>query len=156
MIEKVLRKEELYQGSMLDKAPDLSFIIGGQRYDSSVRFGLGPKEIFGPPEFEDSGTHRREGILIVSGKGVRKGFVIGGASLVDIAPTVQYLLDLPVSTDTDGRVLENLFEEHWLKAHPVRFGEGQAEGMSSGEGNVLSPEESEIVKKKLRSLGYLD
>lgn len=156
MIEKVLRKEELYRGPMVDKAPDLSFIIGEHRYDSSVRFGLGPKEIFGPPEFEDSGTHRGEGILIASGKGVRKGVRIDGATLVDIAPTALYSLGLPIPMDMDGKVLKNLFEEDWVKAHPVRFGERQVESISSEAGKGPSSEESEIVKKKLRSLGYLD
>jgi predicted AlkP superfamily phosphohydrolase/phosphomutase len=156
MIEKVFRKEELYQGPMLEKAPDLSFSIDSLRYDSSVNFGFGLKGIFGPPEFEDSGTHRREGILIASGKGIRKGSHIDGATLVDIAPTALYSLDLPIPMDMDGRVLKNLFEEDWVKAHPVRFGERQAESISSDAGKGLSPEESEIVKKKLRSLGYLD
>ncbi|MGB9630248.1 MAG: alkaline phosphatase family protein, partial [Thermodesulfobacteriota bacterium] len=82
MVKEVFRKEELYQGPMMERAPDLTFSIDEYRYDSSVNFGFGLKSIFCPPEFEDSGTHRREGILIASGKGIRRGFLVNGATLV--------------------------------------------------------------------------
>lgn len=155
MIEEVLRKEELYQGPMLEKAPDLTFTIGSLRYDSSVRFGFGLKEIFGPPEFEDSGTHRRQGIVIASGKAIKTGYRIEGATLVDIAPTALYLLDLPIPANMDGRMLGGMFEEDWLEAHPIKLSERASE-MPVPEEEKMSSEEMEMVKKRLRSLGYLD
>ena len=155
MIEEVLRKEELYQGPMLEKAPDLTFAIGSLRYDSSVRFGFGLKEIFGPPEFEDSGTHRRQGIVIASGKAIKTGYRIEGATLVDIAPTALYLLDLPIPANMDGRMLGGMFEEDWLEAHPIKLSERASE-MPVSEAEKMSSEEMEMVKKRLRSLGYLD
>jgi predicted AlkP superfamily phosphohydrolase/phosphomutase len=155
MIEEVLRKEELYQGPMLEKAPDLTFTIGDLRYDSSVKFGLGTKEIFGPPEFEDSGTHRRQGIVIASGRAIRTGYRIDEATLVDIAPTALYLLNLPIPASMDGRVLSGMFEEDWLEAHPIKLSERASE-MPVSEAEKMSSEEMEMVKKRLRSLGYLD
>jgi len=156
MIREVFLKEALYSGPMLEKAPDLSFAIGNYRYDSSIQFGLGVKGIFGSPEFEDSGTHRREGMLIASGKGIKSNFNIEGATLVDIAPTALYLLDLPIPTDMDGNVLEALFREDWMKSHPIRHQEKESKKISSEAKEELSPEEMEMVKKKLRTLGYLD
>lgn len=156
MIKQVYRKEELYNGPMLEKAPDLTFAIGDLKYDSSVKFGLATKEIFGPPEFEDSGTHRREGILIASGKGIRKGFMIEKATLFDIAPTALYILNLPVPLDMCGRVLENIFEEEWFKRYPIQFQEKRVENLSAKTKKDFSPEESDMVKRKLRSLGYMD
>ena len=156
MVREVLRKEELYRGPMLKKAPDLSFVIKDLRYDSSVQFGLGVKGIFGMPAFEDSGTHRREGILIVSGKGIKRGFDIKGATLVDIAPTALHLLDLPIPIDMDGKVSSTMFEEDWMKSHPISHKERESNNLSSETKPELSREETEMVKKRLRSLGYLD
>jgi predicted AlkP superfamily phosphohydrolase/phosphomutase len=156
MVREVLRKEELYQGSMLKKAPDLSFVIGDFRYDSSVQFGFGVKGIFGVPMFEDSGTHRREGILIAYGKGIKSNFNIAGATLVDIAPTALYLLNLPIPIDTDGNVLTTMFKEDWIKSHPIRHKGEESKKSSSQTKEELSPEEMEMVKKRLRGLGYLD
>jgi predicted AlkP superfamily phosphohydrolase/phosphomutase len=156
IIQEVLRKEELYHGPMLEKAPDLSFAIGAYRYDSSVQFGLGIKGIFGMPEFEDSGTHRREGILIASGRGIKSNSNIEGATLVDIAPTVLYLLNLSIPMDMDGNVLEALFREDWIKSHPIHYKEKKSKNLSLETKGELSPEEMEMVKKRLRNLGYLD
>jgi predicted AlkP superfamily phosphohydrolase/phosphomutase len=156
MVREVLRKEKLYQGPMLKKAPDLSFVIGDFRYDSSVQFGLGIDGIFGIPVFEDSGTHRREGILIASGKGIKTNFNIKGATLVDIAPTALYLLNLPIPNDMDGNVLTTMFREDWIKGHPIRHKEKESKDSSPETKTELSLEEMEMVKKRLRSLGYLD
>jgi predicted AlkP superfamily phosphohydrolase/phosphomutase len=156
MIKEVYRKEELYHGPMLEKAPDLTFSIGDFRYDSSVKFGLGTREIFDTPEFEDSGTHRREGILIAVGKNIKNSYFIDGTTLVDIAPTVLYLLNLPIPTDMDGKVLENLFKEDWIKTHPIQYMEKKSESTLLETEKELSPDEMEIIKKRLRGLGYLD
>jgi predicted AlkP superfamily phosphohydrolase/phosphomutase len=156
VVREVLRKEELYRGPMLKKAPDLSFVIGNFRYDSSVQFGIGVNGIFGVPLFEDSGTHRREGILIASGKGIKTNFNIKGATLVDIAPTALYLLNLPIPIDMDGNVLTTMFREDWMKRHPIRHKEKESKDSSPETKTELSTEEMEMVKKRLRSLGYLD
>jgi hypothetical protein len=108
------------------------------------------------PEFEDSGTHRREGILIASGRGIKSHYNIEGATLVDIAPTALYLLNLPIPTDMDGSVLEALFREDWMKSHPIRHKDKEPKNISLETKEELSPEEMEMVKKKLRTLGYLD
>ena len=156
MIREVLRKEELYHGPMLKKAPDLSFVIRDFRYDSSVQFGIGVKGIFGMPVFEDSGTHRREGILIASGREIKSGFNLEGATLVDIAPLALYLLNLPIPGGMDGKVLTTMFKEDWIKSHPIRHKEEESKKSSSQTKEELSPEEMEMVKKRLRGLGYLD
>ena len=156
MIREVLRKEELYHGPMLKKAPDLSFVIMDFRYDSSVQFGIGVKGIFGMPVFEDSGTHRREGILIASGRGIKRGFNIEGATLVDIAPTALYLLNLPIPIDMDGNVLTTMFKEEWIKGHPIHRKQKESKDFFPETNTEISPEEMEMVKKRLRGLGYLD
>jgi hypothetical protein len=59
------------------------------------------------------------GIFAVHGPGVRAGSWLGEVSVFDVAPTLAYLLDLPVAEDLPGRVLEEAFTQQWLHLRPV-------------------------------------
>ena len=41
-------------------------------------------------------------------------------TVLDVAPTLAYLLRLPVALDLAGEVMTELFTEEQLRAHPVR------------------------------------
>jgi len=56
----------------------------------------------------------------------------------------------------DGNVLEALFREDWMKRHPIRHIEKESKNLFIEKKEELSPEEAEMVKKKVRALGYLD
>lgn len=62
-----------------------------------------------------------DGLLILSGPGVRSGALIAGPRLVDVAPTLLYALGLPVARDLDGRVLTGAFEASFLARRPLSF-----------------------------------
>ncbi|MDQ3331566.1 MAG: alkaline phosphatase family protein [Planctomycetota bacterium] len=51
------------------------------------------------------GVHDPEGVLIVRGAGVRHGAQIEACTNLDIAPTILYLLGLPIPAHMRGRVL---------------------------------------------------
>jgi len=53
--------------------------------------------------------HRNHGILAICGAGIKKGEILHGASVLDIAPTVLTLFGLAVGEDMDGRVLTQAF-----------------------------------------------
>ena len=53
--------------------------------------------------------HRDFGILAIRGPDIRKGEVLYGASLLDVAPTILTLFGLPVGGDFDGKVLSQAF-----------------------------------------------
>jgi hypothetical protein len=55
------------------------------------------------------------------GDGIRPGVVLRGASVLDIAPTILYLSGLPVARDLEGRVLTEMLEDDFARAHPVTF-----------------------------------
>ncbi len=55
--------------------------------------------------------HRDFGILVMSGKGIRKDELIHGASVLDITPTLLAMYGLPIGRDMDGKVLTAAFEE---------------------------------------------
>lgn len=152
-ITRICRKGDIYSGASLRDAPDILFEIKGLSYDSSVSFGFAKESIFGKPEFSDSGTHRRDGIIIAKGPGIREGLRLDGASILDVMPTVLCSMAQGILEDMDGKVLENIFRDGFLKDHPPRYSvKGPAKAVPKKE---LSLEEQEEVKKRLRSLGYL-
>jgi hypothetical protein len=72
---------------------------------------------------ERSGTHASapEGFIMAVGDGIRPGVVLKGASVLDVAPTILYLSGLPVARDMEGRVLTEMLEDDFARAHPVTF-----------------------------------
>jgi predicted AlkP superfamily phosphohydrolase/phosphomutase len=70
-----------------------------------------------------SGTHDSapDGFLLAVGDGIRRGSTVEGASVLDVAPTVLYLMGLPVARDMEGRVLTEIVEDDFARAHPVTF-----------------------------------
>jgi predicted AlkP superfamily phosphohydrolase/phosphomutase len=79
------------------------------------------QRLLGEPAY--SGTHddAPDGVLIAFGDGVRPGTTLSGLSVVDLAPTVLYLMGLPVARDMEGRVRTDLVDDAFLRAHPVTF-----------------------------------
>jgi hypothetical protein len=72
---------------------------------------------------EASGSHEGapDGFLLAVGDGVRSSATLGSASVLDVAPTILYLMGLPIARDMEGRVLTEIVEEDFARAHPVTF-----------------------------------
>ncbi len=70
-----------------------------------------------------TGTHAAapDGFLLVLGDGVRSGAAIQGASVLDVAPTLLYLMGLPVARDMEGRVLTEIVDDEFARTHPLTF-----------------------------------
>jgi hypothetical protein len=61
------------------------------------------------------------GVLVMSGEGVRPGARASGASVLDVLPTLLYLMGLPVARDMEGRVLTELVEPGFARENPVTY-----------------------------------
>ena len=72
------------------------------------------------------------GLLLFVGEGIRPGALLGGASVLDVAPTLLYLLGLPVPRDMPGRVLTEMLDPVFARDHPVTF-------IPSYEGLAVAP-----------------
>ena len=98
----------------------------------------------------------------MKGDGVRQGEV-AGAAVTDIAPTILYLMGIPIPGDMDGHVLTQAFAEEHLRANPVKLsavtlsadGKGGSSGKDDKKEYKLSDDEEAIIEKNLRSLGYI-
>ncbi len=99
----------------------------------------------------DSGCHRREGIFIAQGTGIRRDITLPEANIVDLAPTLLHLLGEPVPEIMDGRVLTEIF----TTPGEVRYGEGEGSSPGLEDAANFSSEDAEQIEERLRGLGYL-
>jgi predicted AlkP superfamily phosphohydrolase/phosphomutase len=143
------KKEEIYKGEYLKLAPDIIFFINDFR--CSIRAGFPDNEtLFEPktPTTSKSGTHRKEGVLIIHGSGIQKGKI--EARIYDIAPTLLYMFDQPIPNDLDGHVLLKIFTDEFRKEKDLKY--LYASGTKDIPENKLG---EESLEDRLRNLGYL-
>jgi predicted AlkP superfamily phosphohydrolase/phosphomutase len=111
VVESVIRSDQLFkQGSQLNNLPDLlvrwaSSPAANHRAIMSHRYGSIPWPIPGRNPDGRSGNHCPEGFLIAVGDHIQPDSRIKDAHILDLAPTVYALLDLPKPTEMCGNVL---------------------------------------------------
>ncbi len=159
-VERVFRREAIYSGKYIEKAPDIfvqwqqNFVMSGLQNPGGVETLKHPSRMpLGPPLC--SGGHRKDGIFLLHGPSSKRNFELHSASIMDVTPTLLYLLGLPIPEEMDGRVLEDAFEDHFLKQNPPTYREGgtELEGVKEED---FSREDAEKVREKLKGMGYID
>ncbi len=164
MVAEVMRREDIYTGPLIDSAPDLLIRWVDDKYLAVKDYDANPHgPIFGVKQkfgrhgaayaLDQTGTHIIEGIVMLYGKGVKRGVKLHGAELLDIAPTVLHLLDTPIPRAMDGKPLLAAFEPE-IAEKPVVYEEDEGD-VSGGAGPELSPEEEKAIRERLQGLGYV-
>lgn len=156
VVEWVRRRDELYQGPHVGRAPDLSihwraaFVISGLLGKDGrpiARATWLPRRQF------ISGGHRPDGILIAWGEQVRHNVEVLGAQLMDLCPTILHLMGQPAPADMDGTVLHDLLSETQEQAAAAP---GVADVTPAPAGEAYSAEEAAAIEERLRGLGYIE
>jgi arylsulfatase A-like enzyme len=99
-----------------------------------------------------TGTHRLEGMIILKGPHIKRGYWLGRADIIDVAPTLLHILEIPIPQDMDGKVLKDVFESSSLIAQrKIQFAAPSEREDSVGQEHVLD----QTVRKQLEDLGYL-
>ncbi len=153
MVANVIRKEELGADLMDPLVPDLFVQWVDDRYADFGGIGMS-RDTTSDILAHYSGTHSMRGLFLAHGPDFQQGTVIDTARIIDLAPTICHLLDLPVPTDMDGRVLEEAYRPGVMERKPVRFTDPADSG--TGEQHELNDQEREQVEERLRNLGYID
>jgi hypothetical protein len=99
----------------------------------------------GTPVVAASHAGGPEGFFLVVGDGIRQGGVVRGASVLDVAPTLLYLMGLPVARDMEGRVLTEILDERFARENPVTF-------IRSYEGLAVAPAAPAVPLEELPPL----
>ncbi len=95
--------------------------------------------------------HRRFGILVMSGPGIRQGVSIDVVSVMDIAPTILSVMGLPVAGDMDGKVVAESFV---MPSPPERIASYEDGPAPSDAEPIASAVDDEMVAR-LKALGYV-
>jgi predicted AlkP superfamily phosphohydrolase/phosphomutase len=157
LFEKVVINEISYKKTEETKAdievwfnigvkPEDTFIIKGEEYPASrvlLSRGL-------------SGDHRKEGVVILSGPGIRKKTPLEPQSITQIGPTILTLMGYPLAKDMVDKPITSAFTEKLLKKYPIKL-ISTYEGLKPKE-TFLPPEtiSDEEMLENLRGLGYIE
>jgi len=165
IVESVFHKDEIYKGPARENAPDLTIrwredlLISGIKLDQSFDADLLPTiRPFIPAEdaMVISGDHRRFGIFLARGPDIKKGEHIEDAHIMDLVPTVLYLMGSGIPQDMDGKVLTTMFETEILREQPRQEIEARSEKVKRGASGEYDEAEKEVIAERLRQLGYLE
>lgn len=152
LIARVLNREEIYHGALLDNTPDLLLLPADFKYVAFGESEFASNKLVGPT-LGHTGHHRLEGIGAVIGPHVQVGAQIQNASLVDLAPTILYALGLPIPPDMDGRVLTEAFTSEFVNQTALQY--DTADAVRTDFGGTYSDDEEEQVIQRLADLGYV-
>jgi predicted AlkP superfamily phosphohydrolase/phosphomutase len=154
VIETVERKDEVFTGPHIDKAPDLHITLSNGYYSLGQLYG-DRDQVLMTNDDEDlpfvTGIEDGAGILALSGPDIESDEQVQ-FGLEDFLPTLLYKFGLPVDDDFDGRVVEGLFSDSFCADNPVETKPG---GTGTDREDVTTDEGREKVKDRLEDLGYL-
>ncbi|MGD1861210.1 MAG: alkaline phosphatase family protein [Leptolyngbyaceae cyanobacterium] len=131
-VKQAIRVVDIYQGDRLYDLPD---VVIQWAEDGLIHRLQHPQ--FGTVSGHDiirKAQHSEDGFVIAAGPHIRPGADVAGASTMDLAPTLLYLLGQPVPEVLDGRVLLEFIDDNWQRDRPVQW---------SGQSPVI-PEEVKL------------
>lgn len=101
----------------------------------------------------ESGAHADNGLVLLAGRDVRGGVTLHGADVLDIAPTLLYLLGVELADDMPGDVLWEALEPASGPPRRVATHERGAPAPSWAEAEPAAEAE---LRERLRALGYVE
>lgn len=152
VVEQVHRREDIYSGALVEKAPDLVLQSRNWEYMAFGHADFGASHVV-EPIVGMAGHHRPNGIVLLAGKGIESGTTLEGATITDLAPTILYAMGVPIPSDMDGRVLTEAFTPQFLSSVSAEYSE-ELSDRPTGE-DQYSVENEEEIKERLRGLGYV-
>ena len=155
ILDLVATRDDVYDGPEVRNAPDI--VLESENYMVYGLAGLGSANVYGsvlerPPVI--SGTHRRNGVFMLSGPWVQPDQRIEKVSILDVAPTIMTILGVPVPDGLDGGVVTKAFLPSASIQERVR--RSSASNLRSAEAFQWSKDDEEQIRKNLKALGYIE
>ncbi len=147
VVERVFKRDDIYAGEYLFKAPDL-ITVYRSGYVASVnaqalRLDGESVRVVDATVRDVTAPFAR---LIGAGPRLGHEHVLQGR-LIDVLPSVMYLLGQSIPQRVDGEVLLPMFAADYSRQTPIRHAEEDED--------MLSDEEEGLIVDRLRDLGYL-
>ncbi len=95
-------------------------------------------------------------MVFLKGKHVKNNYHISRSEIIDMAPTILYLLGTSIPKDMDGKVLQEVIDKDYFESNPPQYMEPN--DISSGDiipSGDYSSDEAEEIEGRLRGLGYI-
>lgn len=165
IVEDVFRREDIYHGNYVDKAPELlirwkeDIPISGIKLEKQSRHF---ESTISPIPGEDyrviSGDHHLKGIFLSRGRDLKKGMrITKGINITDIAPTILYCMGVSIPDDMDGKILNPIFEESFSRVNPVAYSNDIVREVNAASApDEYTTEETKELERRLRGLGYIE
>lgn len=146
----VIRKEEVYAGPFIDRAPELIVLPRDERIHvaSTPRPAVEPLQVLDNLENGGSwsGHHAVSGFLVASGSGIVRGSEPEGATFGQMAATLLALHGL--DADLELPAIQGILEE---APEPVSV---EASAPHTSAEDVFTPEQEAAMVAQLQALGY--
>ncbi|WP_081990222.1 alkaline phosphatase family protein [Psychroserpens sp. Hel_I_66] len=120
----------------------------------------GNKRILEMPKYQAAPAleHRQFGIFVAAGPNIKKNEKVFGLGLIDVAPTILQMFNLPIGKDMDGKVALDIFENSKAPTYidsweNVEGDFGEHFNSKDQEDSVLNDQET---LEQLIELGYID
>ncbi|MFH0832886.1 MAG: alkaline phosphatase family protein [Candidatus Aenigmatarchaeota archaeon] len=101
----------------------------------------------------EPGNHQMNGIIMMMGKNIKSDYLIKNAKVVDVAPTILYLMGEAIPKNMDGRILVEAIDKNFTAKTPIRYSEEKID--SSSQSSTIDQQQVDDMKEMLRRLGYL-
>jgi len=140
----VQKREDVHHGPKLDEAGHV--LLGPDRWGVAAAVRALPASPFAPLR---TGIHSSTGIFAAAGPRIAPGRTVDGLTLLDVAPTVYYLLGEALPEGLDGALNPALFPDGALEKTPPAY--------AKVDPPTRTPRqlEAEEVQKRLKGLGYM-
>lgn len=164
-VDKVFKNEEVYHGECLDSAPDLLVTWKNSEYTSWPGYSDRNHSIFESSldhsdfnewsSLQKGGNHRPNGIFMVNGHTINPNLELFGSEIIDLAPTILFMMDEPIPSDMDGKILTAAFKPAYIQSRCPEFCEAGVSPDSSPQAFNYTEQQAKQIEERLRSLGYI-
>lgn len=102
------------------------------------------------------GMHKNNGFIIAAGPGIQK-HNFQKASVLDIAPTILYIMGFPVGQDMDGTVMKEAFDRNLMLERPIVYVDSYDKIIPAHRREIIVDKKiDEEQTEELKALGYIN
>ncbi|MBK7789029.1 MAG: alkaline phosphatase family protein [Saprospiraceae bacterium] len=144
---------DMILGRYLELIPEDTTVI--VMSDHGFHPGVNRPEVLPDEPTAPAYEHSPFGIFVMKGPGIKKDETVFGVSLLDVAPTILQLYDLPIGQDMDGKVIQQAFENPKPIQSIVSWDEVKGNDGCHPPDLVIPHEDVAADLKQLIDLGYI-
>jgi len=158
VVDAVYRSADIYHGPYAGYGPDLNVIMRGMAYTAQSWREMAGDQVFGISGTHYTGIHRPVGLVAFSGPAIPALGNQPEVQILDVAPTLLWLLGIDIPASIDGRLLHAFVQSQQADRQPAPASRDEAplERAPLNAAAWASEEEENEVLERLRNLGYLE